>query len=65
MPYDHFLQQRGCLGKKAFPAQANAEDAIFANHGVRAQEFHAYRCQFCHKWHIGHIKKGNQHGIHR
>jgi hypothetical protein len=73
---EHKHQQRGCLGKYKFPAQANAEDARFSLYGVRSEEYNTYRCQFCHKWHIGRTQKdpqgirhnqigGNQHGIHR
>lgn len=42
-----------CLGKEAFPEKRHA-DAAASRVATRARgAVHAYRCTFCHAWHVG------------
>lgn len=52
--------ERGCLGKEQFITEAAATAALklylrdrsFQRRG--SHKLHAYHCNFCESWHIGH-----------
>lgn len=55
--YDYQTQQVVYKKKMAYSSIEEAEDASKKwkeNHPYDSKEIHAYQCDFCHKWHIGH-----------
>jgi hypothetical protein len=48
---------RSCAGKRAHDTETSASehlDRLVRQGGVR---LNAYRCKFCHQWHVGHLPK--------
>lgn len=46
-------ERASCLGKTPYESRAAAE-RVKAFRGARKQwPMHAYRCEHCHKWHLG------------
>lgn len=48
------LRRKQC-GKHSFPDEKTANTACLIARKERGQRLHAYRCNFCPTWHIGHI----------
>ena len=48
------IRRRSCGRKRAYPTKLAAQ--IDARQATRrdARKINAYRCRFCHQWHIGH-----------
>lgn len=49
------MRRRECEGKQAFPTAAIA--AMYNKTGAKKfgwQRLHAYKCEFCHQFHLGH-----------
>jgi hypothetical protein len=43
-----------CHGKVPYQNEGVAISSITANHGIWTEEYDAYECPHCSKWHIGH-----------
>ncbi len=48
------LRRKSCEGKRSFPTMEEAGRAAGVSSGVYRTFLTAYRCQFCHRFHIGH-----------
>jgi hypothetical protein len=49
------VRRRACVGKIRHPDKLAASEHCGRLHGPRGKHaLHAYRCPFCHGWHIGH-----------
>lgn len=46
-------RRRSCESKKAYPSQTEAVSAVIGL-SRKGSDVHTYKCQFCHRWHVGH-----------
>jgi len=51
------LRSHMCTGKKAYAKKNRALRAIFESRKSGLDWMNAYKCRFCGKWHIGHLRK--------
>lgn len=56
--------ERGCLGKDRYPSESAAGAALTellrSKRVPKAHLMHAYKCEFCLEWHIGHADGGGE-----
>lgn len=50
--HEEALYEKACASKNRYASRADAQEAIrrCAEHGTRG--LHAYRCPYCHGWHL-------------
>ena len=53
---DPLFRFKSCKGKKKYMSESDALAMldIQREYGKEMDEVHAYRCEFCNKWHLGH-----------
>jgi hypothetical protein len=55
------LRRRSCGKKRPFDSFEQASTFLSNQKGVHG--FQIYKCDFCHKWHFGHMKSKNIHAM--
>lgn len=49
---------KGCAGKERFSSYGEADAQLKKwSRGKKKRSINAYRCEFCHGYHVGHKKK--------
>ena len=51
------LRRRACERKRDYPDQTTATAAARSLRRATGEHVHAYRCQHCAAWHVGHPPK--------
>lgn len=52
------LRERSCQGKRAYNTRNEARESLRAERRRFPKlAFDIYRCQICHKWHVGHDRR--------
>ncbi len=55
-PQDPLFRFKSCKGKKKYMTEFDALAMldIQRDYGKKMEDVHAYLCEFCNKWHLGH-----------